>query len=68
MDKWILVIGVFFADHDELHAKGSFSSEDNCQKFVAMVGVGMHVDWLGRCMSQTDFRRHYPTLKLDEDS
>jgi hypothetical protein len=66
--RWILVLGIYFAGHDETHALGPFSSERNCTQRRALIGMSMPAPWLGICFTESDFLRLYPTLKLDEDS
>lgn len=67
MESWILVIGIFFADHDEVHAKGPFSSEGNCQKLSGMLEM-RKADWVSRCMPLAEFHLYYPDLELDRES
>jgi hypothetical protein len=67
-NKWVLVLGIYFAGHDEIHALGPFSSERNCTQRRAMIGPSMPAPWLGICFDEREFRRLYPGLTLDEDS
>lgn len=68
MDQWILVIGIYFADHDETHALGPFGSERACVQRRAMIGMSMTEQWLGICFDEREFRRLYPGLELDHES
>jgi hypothetical protein len=68
VDKWVLVLGIFFADHDETHALGPFSSERNCVRRRAMIGMSLQDEWLGVCFDEREFRRRYPTLMLDVET
>lgn len=66
--RWILVLGIYFAGHDEMHALGPFGSERACIQRRAMIGMSMQQDWLGICFDEGEFRRLYPTLAVDTES
>jgi hypothetical protein len=67
-ETWILVLGIYFAGHDETHAIGPFSSERNCVRRRAMIGISMQEQWLGVCFTQAEFLRLYPSLTLDVET
>lgn len=68
MDKWIMVLAITLNGQNEVHAKGLFSSERNCWRWAAMMNLQPQPDWMGRCMTEQEYRLYYPNLPLDADS
>lgn len=50
------------------HAFGLFSTERNCWKWAEMMNQSAQVEWVGRCMTLTEFRREHPTMRINEGS
>lgn len=68
MNKWVLLLSITIAGVDEHHAKGPFSSEGNCMRYVEMLHMSGRVGWIGRCVTEREWRTYYPDLPVDVES
>lgn len=68
MDKYVLILGLFFADHKEVHAKGLFSTQVSCERFGAIVSRNTMVQNLYMCVTEETFRAAYTGVRMNEDS
>jgi len=65
MEAWILVMAIAGGDGERAL---SFSNEQACHRFVRLLNRDNSVDWIGRCITEREYRRSYPHIPLDRGS